>query len=322
MILNMPWKMWADDAPVFVIAPHRSRSTLLQRILNAHPRLVIWGEHGGLINKLAELDATAAYFWNVAGPIHNRNLEMLSRKPASAAEQPFDPWTNPWDRGKYLKFCRRFLVRTFRQGLRPDQRWGLKEIRYNSPEVCGFLSMLFPRSRFIVVRRNTLDLCVSNILSDWSVKSLNEMNAGATVATAEAVISDCCYAATAVDWQLRATTALLGSRALTIDSAEITTRADDVFAFLTLRVNRSTRRRIDELVSSKMGTTDKHQCAGVIDRKLIESIAPKLLVEAEREIAENGPDIGRLRRNCAKGAFSFLLGDHDLRDTNLSSMFW
>jgi len=321
MISNRPWKLWADRAPTFVIAPHRSRSTLLQRILNAHPRLVIWGEHGGLINKLAELDATAGYFWNVAMPMEGRNLEQLSSKPVST-ELPFDPWTNPWDREQYLDFCRRFLLKTFQKGLKPGQRWGLKEIRYNSPEVCGFLSTLFPKSRFIVVRRNMLDLCVSNILSEWSIEYLNQVNAGANESTAEAVISDCCYAVTAVDWQLHATATLLGDRALTIDSAEIATRTDDIFAFLRLRVSPSTRRKVGEVVASKVGTTNKQRSAGMIDRKLIESIAPKLLIEARREISHEGLDVGRLRRSNTKGAYSFLVGDHDLRETNLSSMFW
>ena len=42
------------DRPVFVLAQHRSGGTLLARLLNCHPGLVIWGEHAGFINRLAE----------------------------------------------------------------------------------------------------------------------------------------------------------------------------------------------------------------------------------------------------------------------------
>jgi len=42
--------------PVFVLSPARGGGTVLARILNCHPQLVIWGEHVGLINRLAEID--------------------------------------------------------------------------------------------------------------------------------------------------------------------------------------------------------------------------------------------------------------------------
>jgi len=41
---------------VFLLTVHRGGGTVLARVLNCHPDLVIWGEHVGLINRLAEID--------------------------------------------------------------------------------------------------------------------------------------------------------------------------------------------------------------------------------------------------------------------------
>ena len=46
----------ASRGPVFVLTLHRAGGTVLVRVLNCHPELVIWGEHVGLINRLAEID--------------------------------------------------------------------------------------------------------------------------------------------------------------------------------------------------------------------------------------------------------------------------
>ena len=41
---------------MFLLTLHRGGGTVLARVLNCHPDLVIWGEHVGLINRLAEID--------------------------------------------------------------------------------------------------------------------------------------------------------------------------------------------------------------------------------------------------------------------------
>jgi hypothetical protein len=46
----------AQDSPVFLLTLHQAGGTVLARVLNCHPDLVIWGEHVGLINRLAEID--------------------------------------------------------------------------------------------------------------------------------------------------------------------------------------------------------------------------------------------------------------------------
>ena len=69
--------------PIFLFTLHRSGGTLLQRIVNAHPNVVIWGEHGGFINQLADADATLAEFSPVTSPISRRDIQgFLVRRGA------------------------------------------------------------------------------------------------------------------------------------------------------------------------------------------------------------------------------------------------
>jgi hypothetical protein len=42
--------------PVFLLTLHRGGGTVLARVLNCHPDLMIWGEHVGLIDRLAAID--------------------------------------------------------------------------------------------------------------------------------------------------------------------------------------------------------------------------------------------------------------------------
>jgi hypothetical protein len=92
--------------PVFVFTVHRSGGTVLGRVLNCHPDLVIWGEHGGILNKFAEIDAIIAR--------HGRSMTE-PEKPwvpeyAASAElrsQMFQPWTTAYDFFRFSRPCKR-----------------------------------------------------------------------------------------------------------------------------------------------------------------------------------------------------------------------
>ena len=309
------------ERPVFLLGLHRSRSTLLQRVLNAHPKLVVWGEHGGLINKLAELNATSELVWNVERPISERGLRRFATK-APELLNGFEPWATPWDPKEYRNSCRRFLTRTFRRDLRPGQRWGIKEIRYASPDTTRFLASLYPESQFIVLRRDLLGLCVSSILCTWSLDVLGEMRAGDTVESATNVIMDCCYAAAALDWQLDRSIALLGQHAFVLQDYELNRRWKEIFAFLDLRLDGAICNDVRTALSHVTGSTATDGGVGLIDRAFILDQAPRHLAQAAVELAKAGPDLARLRGMSGAGRYCFLLGDHAFRHTRFSSMFW
>ena len=158
-----------QDRPVFVLAQHRSGGTLLTRLLNCHPGLVIWGEHAGFLNKLAEAQDSWIGTPACCRIARRRNCGIMfpaasgtrfPRGPFHLAVPRSWPDAGPWCAG------------LFAPGLRPGQRWGFKEIRYHSPTVVRFLRRLFPAAQFILLNRDPIELCVSDMLVSWALGSL------------------------------------------------------------------------------------------------------------------------------------------------------
>ncbi|MPZ53464.1 MAG: hypothetical protein GEU79_12155 [Acidimicrobiia bacterium] len=139
--------------PVFVLSSPRSGSTLVQRLLNAHPRLTIWGEHNGFLNPMAES------YRLLTDPSANRRRIVEGVLERDLIVGPLDDprriiaWTNPLSPEEYRQQFRRFLFDAFTKGLPEDIRWGFKEVRYGRP-VARFLLDLFPRSRFVFTSRD------------------------------------------------------------------------------------------------------------------------------------------------------------------------
>ncbi|MGC1305206.1 MAG: sulfotransferase [Caulobacteraceae bacterium] len=309
-----------DDDPVFVCAPHRSRGTYLQRLLNIHPRLVVWGEHGGLINKLAEIDQIGKLHTRVHGDGDDGYLAMFAAKRVEALFD-YDPWANPLQAYQLREHHRRFLSAMFRRGLAAEQRWGVKEIRYNSPATVAFLAELYPRAQFLILRRDLVELCVSNILATWSANHLLAMGAGATLESAREVLSDCAYALCAIDAQLQMSAALLGPRAQEVGDAAIAETMGEVFRFLDLPAPEGYAEAVTLISGLRLGETPKEMSIGCLDRRFIEENAPEYIALARKEIFGQGLDLARLRRLAGRGRYSFLAGDHDLRHTTFSSLF-
>jgi Sulfotransferase family len=309
-----------EDDPVFVCGPHRSRSTYLQRLLNIHPRLVVWGEQGGLINRLAELDRIGGLQAQAREPPDAARLEMFVAKRLDVLLD-FDPWLNPFQGAGLREHHRRLLTGVFRRGLGEDQRWGVKEIRYNAPETTGFIAELYPRAQFLILRRDLVELCVSNILADWSAARLLGMGAGATLDSAREVLADCAYALCAVDAQLQASAGRLGPRALAIGDARIAESMEQVFRFLDLTPPDGFAQAAELFSRLKLGETPKAAAVGRLDRTFIVEHASDFIAQARQDIAAQGLDLARLRGLSGRGRYCFLAGDQDLQGTGLSSLF-
>ena len=184
--------------PTFVLAPHRSGGTMLSRILNCHPSLCIWGEHGGVVNKLAEIDAILARLPSEQLPLANRSLAKHIAFEATNLTT-FDPWISPLSLDAFRQWACEFIGTMFSKGLPPGTRWGFKEIRYHSVATAEFLIRLFPHARFVILRRDVLQLCISNIFAPWSRKELVAMGVHKDPVKARQAIKDCAYALAAID---------------------------------------------------------------------------------------------------------------------------
>jgi hypothetical protein len=301
------------ERPIFVIAPHRSGGTLLERALNTHPGVVIWGEHGGILNKLAEIDAVGRLYWNLAMPLPERGLEQQASNTTV-----FNPWRNPVDLSEYRQWCHDFIRASFTRGVPSDRRWGLKEIRYHSLMTTTFLANIFPMGKFVILRRDPIQICISSIFADWSIEQLSKMGAGETKDDARAVIYDSAYAAVAIDHQLAQSAAALKERCLMIWYRDLWSSIGSIFTFLEL--DPAPEEVVAKAIGTRSGITNRNQRIGLINRTLVEQIAPEAIRHAAAIVSGSGIDVARLKR-LRGGRYCFLLGDHDLEATPYSSMF-
>lgn len=141
---------WAR--PIFIASMGRSGSTLLQRVLNVHPSVTIWGEHAGFLSGILQSYALAREpnaEKNLTQGFEHRNMVIgeLSEK------EVFKPWVSPFTPDDLEDGIRSMMTELFTAGLTPDIRWGFKEIRYTDVELRTLMSM-FPQAQLVVLARD------------------------------------------------------------------------------------------------------------------------------------------------------------------------
>jgi hypothetical protein len=311
------------SGPVFVFSAHRAGSTLLARVLNCHPEMVIWGEHAGFINRLAEIDAVAGRYNALTTPLAERGLDIYAGGGKSHPLQ-FDPWASPFSRDGFRAWCRGFIDATLRQNLHPGQRWGFKEIRYHSVATARFLAELFPDGRFVILRRDLTRLALSNLFAPWSRDVLRWTGALASETEIAAAVTDCAYALVAIDTGLQAIAEALPERChlMTHDAIEASPLQHFVamFLFLGLRGSPTLQRDIEAVIAVRVGASDGAS-EGHLSVATVMRYLPNALAAARAEIAAHGPDLARLRRLGERGRYSLLAGDHNLLGTPYSGLF-
>ncbi len=311
--------------PVFVFTVHRSGGTLLGRVLNCHPDLVIWGEHGGFLNKFAEIDAIVARYNTVI----TDSRKQLAPDYAASAEvrsQTFQPWTTAHDFSGLRDHARAAITAMFTAGLRPGQRWGFKEIRYHSPLLASYLAGLFPDARFVLLRRAIPNAAVSNILAAWSQERLDPPGGSVPPELADAIVRDVVYALLAIDTNYRAIEAAMPDRCFTLDYADLAARNLPVlllmFDFLGLGFPPDVTARIGRALAPRVNETEKRaRFAGALTADFIARRAAELRPELSAEILANGIDHARLRARSGLGKYSFMTGDHAFDKAPASCMF-
>jgi len=309
--------------PVFVLTAHRSGGTALARGLNRHPDLMVWGEHAGFINKLAELDNLIGHYPRLVQPLTDRDLDEHIRLGKFDPGR-FDPWCNPFEQADWRARCRGLIEQTFRRGLHPGQRWGFKEVRYHTPAIAQFLATLFPDARFVILRRDLGPLVLSNLLTPWSMAMLHHLGATDSQAELRAAVHDCAYALAVVDRGLAAIALALPGQTRVVrtgDLAEPERIFSELFAFLDLSQWPALLDEVKEASNRQLGVTDLDRREGHLSRTTVLRLLPEALAAAAADLAAAGPDLVRLRRLGKAGQYSFLAGDHELVGTQLSSMF-
>ncbi|HEY6434818.1 MAG TPA: sulfotransferase [Acetobacteraceae bacterium] len=317
-----------QDRPVFVLAQHRSGGTLLTRLLNCHPGLVIWGEHAGFLNKLAEAQDMLDRH---AGLLPQRSPAELRHYVSGRVGDAFLPWTVPFGGAAFLAGCRTMVRGLFAPGLRPGQRWGFKEIRYHSPTVVRFLRRLFPAAQFILLNRDPIELCVSDMLVSWALGSLMAERVQTDRRAFLAAVDDCLYAILAVRENLTHARAAIADQSIAVryEALVSTPEAEmaDILGFLRLPDCAGLSARLRLVARTVTGATDKAPVLpagdlGLLTAPCIREAAERLLPSIAAGIARDGVNAARLRREQQEeGRFSYLLGDHAVAETSFSTMF-
>ena len=314
----------ASGGPVFVFSAHRSGGTMVARVLNCHPDLVIWGEHAGFINQLAEIDAIMGRHPQLTEPLTERGLDEFLRGGKSDPAS-FNPWINPASQDGFRAWCRSYIETTFRRGLRPEQRWGFKEVRYHTVATATFLVSLFPDAKFVILRRELSPLAMSNLFAPWSVDRLRWAGALASEDGVRAAVTDCAYALAAINSGFQAIAAAFPDRCHLIAHEKIAGNAQDLFAamfiFLGLRGSMELLQALTAVVRSRVGVTNLSGGEGHLTVPIVKRLLPEALAAAQADLAAHGPDLARLKRLATQGRYGFVVGDHHLYETPYSGIF-
>jgi hypothetical protein len=152
------------DNPVIILAMGRSGSTLLMRLLNCSPDIVIWGEHNGFLTAFGRaFHALTCAFAKDCMHNSERFVEtVLNQQPIilGRGERWSCEWVNGFTKTDVLSAFRTLIVDLLAERVPNRVRWGFKEIRYHGEEI-DFLRTLFPRAQFVLLLRNPVHVLQS-----------------------------------------------------------------------------------------------------------------------------------------------------------------
>ena len=155
-----------SSGPVFLLAGGgRTGSTLIQRLILSSRRVLMWGEHGGvLIPQLRHLvGSTHAYITKADGNQMRENFVAQGHGTWVANMNP--------EMSYYQSGCRAFLDQSLGAAARAMgyERWGFKEIRYGRTGAL-VLQELFPDASFILLVRDPVHCLKSIKGTNWYAK--------------------------------------------------------------------------------------------------------------------------------------------------------
>jgi hypothetical protein len=147
-----------SEYPIFIFASgQRCGSTLLQRILNSCPEILIWGEQHGHLNGFLR-EYRALLQWEAKYSIHRKIFLREGYDNFVANMVPEDE--------DLKKAATSYILALFGTTATKYGKsiWGFKEVCYDA-QVALFLQQCFPKARFIHLTRNIVDCFIS--LKHW-----------------------------------------------------------------------------------------------------------------------------------------------------------
>lgn len=151
-------------SPLFIFGQPRSGSTMLQRILNTHPKVLLTGEHLGI------LDGIATSFFRLANDRESNDFLHRDSQTLETLRNPnyfiakLSGLSRQYMEDQYREFLARLCNPMAFQG-----RWGIKEIRYLSSNclVVDFILKMFPQAKFLFTVRDPVTQIQSVLSAKW-----------------------------------------------------------------------------------------------------------------------------------------------------------
>ncbi|HST47692.1 sulfotransferase family protein [Jatrophihabitans sp.] len=140
------------SAPILILAAgQRCGSTLVQRLLSSHPKVLIWGEHAGQLREVLAVGERLTDWTAEHGELGRLGY-------ARSGHQSFMANLTP-EAGAIDDAVRAFVEVLFAQPAADLGRpvWGFKEVRYGLAEARAF-RRLFPDCRVVHITRNPRDI--------------------------------------------------------------------------------------------------------------------------------------------------------------------
>jgi hypothetical protein len=146
---------------VFIFGAGRSGTTLLQRLLNSYPDTLIWGEHAGVLEQLAD-----GFFRGVEDPnLFRHALPLEQVLTGTDARESWQAWMTWFSADRWTAAFRTMVDTLFRPGgLRGKTYWGFKDIRYGErprDRTLDLLHALFPEAVFVFIVRDPRNVIAS-----------------------------------------------------------------------------------------------------------------------------------------------------------------
>lgn len=147
---------------VFVFGFHRGCTTFVQRLLNCHRDVTVWGENVGIFGQLRLLQEKYAQ-----SPA--RKVDIEKYQDFSEFHDHFVAWANPFDGDEFAVQIGHLFESLYVTSPNPKGVWGFKEIRDLKLEDINFLFKIFPNCRLVLPVRHPRDIILSIYFSQWGI---------------------------------------------------------------------------------------------------------------------------------------------------------